>query len=305
MLSYVIRRLFQMLFVLFGVSMIAFLLSYTTGDPTALLLSPTASQAEIEAFREYMGLDKPVYVQYGRFVLNILRGRFPLSLTYNQNPIQLVLERLPASATLTLSAVGLSLIISFPLGLFLALRRTSWYSSFLMSVTIVGYSVPVYWEAIILVLIFSITMRWFPPSGSGSIRHLVLPAVALATQLTTLLVRMIWANAVEVLTMDYIKTARAKGLSEYAVLFKHVLRNSMIPVVTILGLQVAGLMGNAIMTEVIFAWPGVARLTVEAIFHRDYPLVQACVIFMALIFVIANLAVDLMYVILDPRIRYD
>jgi len=305
MVAYVIRRLFLMIIVLFGASLVAFLLIYTSGDPSALLLSPTASRAEIEAFRHHMGLDKPMWVQYGRFAFSIIQGRFPLSLTYNENPIQLVFERFPATVTLMLAAVGLSLIISFPLGLFLALRRRSWYSSFLMSIAILGYSVPIYWEAIMLVLIFSIIMGWFPPSGTGSIRHFVLPVVALATQLTAFLVRMIWASAVEVLTTDYVQTARAKGLTERVVLLKHVLRNSMIPVVTILGLEVAGLMGGAVMTEVIFAWPGVARLTVQAIFHRDYPLVQSCIMFLAFVFAMANLVVDLSYGFLDPRIRYN
>jgi peptide/nickel transport system permease protein len=293
-----------MLIILIGVSLFAFLLSYATGDPTTLLLSPNATQAEIEAFRKHIGLDQPVWIQYGRFVYNILQGEFPRSLTYNQDSFSLLLERLPATLLLVFSSMALAIFVSFPLGLFLAWRRTSWYTPALMSLTIIGYSTPIYWEAIILVLIFSITLGLLPPSGYGSFKHLILPAFAIATQQAALLVRMIWGSAVEVLNTDYVLTVRAKGVSEFAVLLKHVLPNCMIPVVTILGLQFAGLMGNAIMAEVIFAWPGVARLTVQAIFYRDYPLVQACVIFMAFIFVIANLTVDVAYGILDPRVRY-
>lgn len=281
-----------------------FALMYATGDPVALLTPPDASVERIQELRELMGFNEPLPVQYVRFLFNVSTGRFPPSVVYGESPARLVLERLPATVLLGLSAVLLACLIAFPIGLFTAWRKDTWLSTAVMGATMVGYSTPVYWEGLLLIMVFSVMLRWLPASGAGSPKHLVLPALALATQIAALLVRMLWSTAVEVMNEDYIRTARGKGLPGWRVLWKHVLRNSLIPVVTVLGLETAGTLGNAIMTETIFAWPGMARLTVQAIFYRDYPLVQACVLFMAVIFVLANLAVDIAYAYLDPRVRY-
>ena len=305
MIKFLVNRSIRLLIILIGVSLFAFLLSNLTGDPTLLLISPNATQDEIEEFRAHMGLDQPVWVQYQRFIINIIKGEFPRSLSYNQDPFSLLLERLPATAQLVGLSMAFAILLSFPLGLFLAWKRERWYSTALMSLTIIGYSIPIYWLAIMLVMVFSIFLKWLPPSGFGSTKHLILPVLALGTQQSVILTRMIWGSAIEVFNSEYVQTARSKGISEYAVMLNHVLPNCLIPTITMIGLNMAALLGNAIMTEVIFAWPGVARLSVGAVYSRDYPLIQACVMFMALIFVLTNLTVDIMYTIIDPRVRYN
>lgn len=300
---FIAQRAVQLVIVLVGASSIVFVLMHATGDPVALLVPADASVERIEELRELMGFNDPFLVQYFRFLRNVLTGRFPPSIVYGESPVRLLLERLPATLLLGVASVCFACVVAFPIGLTTAWRRDALLSTWVMGLAIIGYSTPVYWGGLLLILVFSVALRWLPASGSGTLAHLVLPAVSLGTQIAALLVRMIWSTSVEVIGEDYIRTARGKGLSDSVILRKHVLRNSMIPVVTVLGLETAGTLGNAIMTETIFAWPGIARLTVQAILYRDYPLVQACVLFMAGIVVLTNLLVDIIYVYLDPRVR--
>jgi ABC-type dipeptide/oligopeptide/nickel transport system permease component len=289
-----------------GVSVLVFfLLRLAPGDPVSLLLAETASPEQIAEARAKWGLDKPIYVQYWVFLTRAMRGDLGDSLFFRQPAIEVLFERMPA--TLQLSAVALlfSLSVAIPIGLLSALKRDTIWDYLGTNIAMLGQALPPYWLGIMLILIFSVNLRWFPTSGRGTIWHLILPAVTLGSVLMALVTRLVRSGMLDVLGEDYIRTARAKGLSERRVIIRHALRNILIPLVTVLGLQLGALFGGAVITESIFAWPGVGRLALQAINARDYPLVQASVLVISVVYVFLNLAVDLLYVYLDPRIRYE
>lgn len=304
--NYIRRRLIQSVIVIWGVSLIVFvLLRLAPGDPVRMLLSETATDEQIALAREKWGLNEPILVQYGVFLSNAVRGDLGDSLFFRQPAMNVLMARMPA--TLQLSAVALlfSLSVAIPLGMLSALRRDTVWDYLGSGVAMIGQAIPPYWLGIMLILLFSVTLGWFPTSGRGTWAHLVLPAITLGSVLMALITRLVRSGMLDVLNEDYIRTARAKGLRERAVIVRHAMRNIMIPLVTVIGLQLGALFGGAVITESIFAWPGVGRVALQAINARDYPMVQASVLFISVVYVFLNLAVDIVYVYLDPRIRYD
>jgi peptide/nickel transport system permease protein len=300
---YVVRRLAQSIVVLLGISAVVFVILHLTGDPTLLMLPPDASAEEVARFRRAMGFDDPLPVQYWRFLRGVLRGDFGASLRHDEPALGLVLERIPATLELTGVALGLALLLAIPAGIVSAVFRNTPLDYVSTVVALIGQAMPTFWLGIMLILAFSVGLQVLPSSGRAGPAHLVLPAVTLGLFTTARIMRLTRSGMLEVLGQDYVRTARAKGVGERRVVWKHALRNAAIPVVTIVGLELGTLLGGAVITETIFAWPGLGRLSVQAIYNRDYPLVQASVFVLASGFVLVNLAVDLVYTYLDPRIR--
>jgi len=314
MLPYLLRRLATMVPVLLVVSVVVFsLIHLTPGDPVAIMLREESDPATAAALRAALGLDRPLPVQYLTWLGRAARGELGRSIRTNQPVTQAILERLPVTLTLAAAATLLALAVALPAGIVSAVRRNSLADVAGTVAALSGVSLPNFWLAILLIFVFSVTLGWLPPLGWvspvrdpwGGLRSLVLPAVTLGTAMTAVVMRMTRSSLLEVLQLDFVRTARAKGLREGRVLLRHALRNALIPVVTVVGLQAGALLGGAIITETVFALPGVGRLLVDAIFQRDFPLVQGVVLFLALNFLLVNLVVDLAYAVLDPRIRYD
>jgi ABC-type dipeptide/oligopeptide/nickel transport system permease component len=302
MREYLVAKLVHTGVVAFCVLTLVFVVLHMTGDPVLMLLPPDPSREEIEALTRTLGLDQPLHVQYWRFFLKVARGDFGTSLQHQQPALALVAERLPASLLLATTGVGLAVLVAVPLGIVAALRRGGLVDHVAVTLAAVGQSAPFFWIALMLMLVFAVTLHWLPTTGYGSWRHLVLPALTLASYPMAAIARLVRANMLDVLGMEYVKAARAKGLGETRVVLKHALKNAAIPAVTVIGLQFGLLLGGSIVCEMIFAWPGVGRLIIFAIYNRDYPLVEAAVFVMAMVFVLANLLVDLCYAWLDPRI---
>ena len=303
MTVYLLRRLAQAVLVLLGVSFVVFFILYLTGDPALLLLPPDATAEDIRKFREAMGFNDPFIVQYGRFLGGALRGDFGQSVRHGEPAFPLVLERLPATFQLSGAALLVALLLAIPAGVVSAVRRNTAVDYVATVVALLGQSMPTFWLGIMLILIFSVQFNLLPSSGRGGIEHLVLPAVTLGLFTTARITRLTRSGMLEVLNQDYIRTARAKGVSGQPVVWKHAFKNAAIPIVTIVGIELGTLLGGSVITETIFAWPGVGRLSVQAIYNRDYPVVQAAVFLLASTFVLVNLVVDLLYTYLDPRIR--
>jgi len=303
MKTFFARRLLQSLVVLFGVSFVVFAILHLTGDPALVLLPPEASAEDVRRFREAMGFNDPFLVQYGRFLKGALQGDFGQSIRHGESAFGLVVERLPATFELAGAALLLALCLSIPAGIVSAVRRNSAVDYVATVVALFGQSLPTFWLGIMLILLFSVQLQLLPSSGRGSLEHLVLPAVTLGLFTTARITRLTRSGMLEVLGQDYIRTARAKGVSDPPVVWKHALKNAAIPIVTIVGIELGTLLGGSVITETIFAWPGVGRLSVQAIANRDYPVVQAAVFLLASTFVVVNLAVDVVYTYLDPRIR--
>lgn len=301
--TYIVRRLLHSVLVLFGVSIIVFVLLYVSGDPAALMLPPEATQQDIEQFRHQQGLDRPLYEQYVSFASQAVRGDFGQSLWYRQPAGGLVMERMPATFELALAGLAVALVVAVPLGVLAATHRGSWVDTLSGLVVLLGQSLPIYWLGLLMVLMFTVNLHLLPSSGRGTWANLVQPALTLGIYSMARLARITRSGMLEVLGQDYVRTARAKGLAERVVIYGHALRNALIPLTTYLGLEIGSLLGGAVITETIFAWPGVGQLAVQAIFNRDYPLVQADVFMVATIFVLVNLLVDLLYPLMDPRIR--
>lgn len=304
MTSYLLRRGWQSLLVLLGVSVVVFLILHLTGDPALLLLPPDATAEDIARFRKAMGFDDPVAVQYMRFLKGALRGDFGESVRHGEPALGLVLERLPATFELAGAGLVLALCLAIPTGIVSAVRRNTVVDYVSTVVALLGQAMPTFWLGIMLILVFSVRLSWLPSSGRGDLEHLILPAITLGLFTTARITRLTRSGMLEVLGQDYIRTARAKGVSEPPVVWKHALKNAAIPIVTIVGIELGTLLGGSVITETIFAWPGVGRLSVQAISNRDYPVVQAAVFLLASTFVIVNFLVDLTYTYLDPRIRF-
>lgn len=305
MLEYVVRRLLLAVLVLFGVSVVSFGMMFLSGDPASALAGDNWTRQQIDEFRRIMGFDRPWYVQYRDFIRNAVRGNFGKSLRQHQPVFGLLIDRLPATLQLTGAALLLSVTIATPVGILSAVRRNSLNDRVAMLLALAGQSMPVFWVGSMLILIFGVRLQWLPIAGREGLAHLILPAAALGFFSVARNARVVRSSMLEVLGADYVRTARAKGLPGAQVVMKHAFKNALLPVVTLLGLDVGHLLSGAVITETIFAWPGVGRLTVEAVLGKDLPLVQAVVIFLAAVFVIINLAVDILYGALDPRVRYE
>jgi ABC-type dipeptide/oligopeptide/nickel transport system permease component len=280
-----------------------FALVHLSGDPVLLMVSPDAPPEVVTTTRHVLGFDRPLYEQFGRYLGNALQGNLGVSLRMNRPVTTLILERLPATLQLTVAALVIAVVVAIPAGIVSAVKRGTLIDRLAMAGAVAGQAVPIFWLALLLIAFFGVRLRWLPVYGSGSLAHFVLPAVSLSTIIMGRLARLVRSSMLEVLGQDYVRTARAKGVGESRVLAVHALKNAAIPIVTLLGLQFAQLLGGAVVTETIFAWPGIGRLVVEAIFNRDFPVVQGVVLVVSLIFVAVNLLVDLSYAVLDPRIR--
>jgi ABC-type dipeptide/oligopeptide/nickel transport system permease component len=292
------------IFVLLGVATIVFFIARMTGDPAAIMLPPDASAKQVNEFRAALGLDKPLSTQYVIYISNLLRFDLGRSLRYNSPALDLILERMLATIQLASAALILSLVVAIPSGILAALRRGTWAEQGVMLFVLFGQSMPIFWMGILFIIIFAVNFRWLPTGGYGDWKNLVLPAIALGSRLSALVTRLLRSSLVEALNSDYIRTARAKGLLPITVVAKHALRNSLLPVVTVVGLEIGSLLGGSVICETVFAWPGVGQLLIKAITYRDFPLVQASIVLLAFAFVVINLVVDILYVFIDPRIRY-
>ena len=304
MLQYLFKRLWHTVFVVIGISMISFFFIHLSGDPVMLMLPGDASTQEIETLREQLGFNDPLYTQYLHFAGNAVRGKFGHSLYYKVPAMELILERLPASLELATAAMLIALVVAVPIGIVSAVRRGSLVDMGSMLGALFGLSMPHFWLGIMMIMLFSVKLGWLPTSGRGSLAQLVMPSLALGMSLMAMFARLTRSVMLEVLSLDYIRTARSKGLKESIVIYKHALKNAMIPLVTVAGMQFGFLLGGTVIIETVFAWPGVGRLVVQAIFNRDYPLVQATVLVLSVIFVAVNFLVDMLYMYLDPQISY-
>ena len=286
-----------------GVSLVVFGLVHLSGDPVLLMVSSDAPPDVVATTRHALGLDRPLLEQFADYVTRVAQGDLGTSLRSSRPVAALIRERLPATVELTVAALLIAVAIAIPAGIVSAVKRGSALDRLAMVGAVAGQAVPIFWLALLLIAFFGVYLRWLPVFGRGSLAHLVLPAVSLSTVILGRLARLVRGSMLEVLGQDYVRTARAKGVGEVRVLAGHALKNAAIPIVTLLGLQFAQLLGGAVVTETIFAWPGIGRLVVEAIFNRDFPVVQGVVLVVSLIFVAVNLLVDLAYAALDPRIR--
>ena len=306
MFSYLIRRLFTSILVLFGISMLVFsVIHLVPGDVTmAILGRQKVTEEKVAELREQLGLNDPLYVQYGRYLSKALRGDLGVSIRNNLSVSEAISEQLPSTFALALSALTVALIIGGILGMLAALRHGSWVDTFVMGLSVSGLSIPTFWMGLLLILFFSVKLKLFPSISSGSsFADLFLPALTLGLPEAAVVARMVRASMLDVLNKDYIVTARAKGAPERLVIFKHALRNALIPVVTFVGLQMAYLLGGATIVETMFARQGIGRLAVQSIFNRDYPMVQGVVLVTATIYVLINTLTDITYVWLNPKIR--
>ncbi len=305
MRRYLLRRLLSAVVVLFAVALVSFLMLHLIpGDPARAAAGLNADESEVEAIRRQLGLDQPLPAQFVTFLGNAVRGDLGRSIK-SRKPIAMELaERLPPTIHLAIAAALISTTLGIVTGVLSAVRRQSLLDVVSTVLAIGGVSVPIYWLGLVLILVFAVQLQWFPTTGYESLRHLVLPAVTLGYYSTAVISRMTRSSMLEVLSMDYIRTARGKGLADLAVIQRHALKNAMIPTVTVVGLQLGALLSGAVITESVFAWPGIGKYAVDATLGRDYPVVQAVVLLMAVIFTTVNLLVDLLYAYLDPRIRY-
>ncbi len=304
MSSFLIRRAIRALLVIFGSLVAVFFVARLSGDPVLLMVATGATQDDIAAMRHSLGLDAPIAVQFLRFVGGFLHGDLGMSIWQRQPVSQLILERLPATLKLTLVALLLSVVIAIPAGIVSAVKRNTSADRIAMLLALIGQSMPVFWLGLMLIQVFSVALRWLPSSGYGGPKHLILPAITLGLFSTARTTRLVRSGMLDAMNQDYVRTARAKGLSEPTVLVRHALRNALMPVITLLALEFGRLLGGAVITESIFAWPGLGRLAIDAVSHRDFPLLQGVVATIACGFVVINFVVDVLYGVLDPRIRY-
>jgi len=320
MRKYVIRRLLQLIPLIIGVSLITFFVMHLApGDPTQLFTDPSVKPEELARIRANWGLDKPLVVQYFYWLKNAIRGDLGIAYMINRPVVEVIFERLPATLLLMISSMVLTLLITIPLGVISAIKKNSWFDNFVTVFSFIGMSIPSFWLALMLMLIFSVNLGWFPSVGMydplvGSSQlmprildvlwHMALPLATMVIASLSGLTRYQRASMLEILNQDFIRTARAKGLPERSVLFKHALRNALMPIITIMGLSLPDLFGGAFIIETIFAWPGMGRLGVAAIFSRNYPLIMGIAIFSAVLIVLGNLLADIGYAMVDPRVRY-
>ncbi len=304
MMRFLASRLLSALVVVLGVVVLVFLLVHLVpGDPVDMMLGESARPADREALRRALGLDQPLLVQLGDYLGGLARLDLGTSFHTRRPIAEMLAERIPATAELALAGLLVAVAVAFPLGAMGAVRKGTHWDQGAMFFSLLGVSVPNFWMGPVLILVFSLWLGWFPVSGRGGADSLVLPALTLGTALAAVLSRMVRSSLLEVLGEDYIRTARAKGLDERTVIVRHGMRNALLPVITLLGLQLGTLLGGAVITETVFAWPGVGKLTIDAILRRDYPVVQACILFISVTYVAVNIATDIVYGWIDPRIR--
>ena len=321
MAAFIVRRLLQAILVMLAVALVAFLLFQYVGDPVSQMLGQDATPEDRARLRSDLGLDQPFYVQFVHFIGNAMQGDFGISLRQGRAVSTLIKERLPATLELAFAAAIIAIVVGIPMGVYTALRRDSWFSHFLLAASLVGISLPTFLIGILLILIFAVMLGWLPSYGRGDViqlgwwstgllttagwKHLILPAITLCLFQLTLIMRLVRSEMLEVLRTDYIKFARARGLTDRAVHFGHALKNTLVPVITITGLQLGGIIAFAIVTETVFQWPGMGLLFIQSVQFADIPVMAAYLCLIALVFVLINLIVDLLYFAVDPRLRID
>lgn len=304
MLDYVLKRGSQMLVVILLALTAVFFLIRLAGDPTALFLPADASREQIEEYRHLLGFDRPILVQYGDFISSAIQGDFGQSLRTQENALQMVLSRVPATFQLAFTALGLSLIIAIPIGIITAYKKNSILDYTGVGIAVLGQAIPSFWLGLILIFIFAANLKWLPSGGGGSITHLILPAVTLAAYSIARFARFTRSTMVDVLRKDYIRTARASGTPIARILYRYAFKNTLIPIITLVALDLGVLLGGAVITEVVFAWPGVGKLLMQALLNRDFPVVMAGVFFVALVYCVINFLVDVLYAYVNPQIRF-
>ncbi|WP_457636751.1 ABC transporter permease [Oceanithermus sp.] len=304
MLRYLIIRSFQTLIAVLAVATLIFLGLQMTGDPMENLAPQDMSEAQVEELRKAYGLDKPIHIQYIRFMEKLLQGDLGISFLSGEPALKLILERFPTTFNLVMVSMLIAVILGLPMGVAAAIRADMWLDRFLRFLSVLGISAPTFWIGIMLILIFSVNLGWLPSSGLSSWKHYLMPAFTLSLYRIALFLRMVRSTMLDVLNQDYIRTARAKGLAERVVVYKHALRNALIPFITVAGLQFGALMAGAVVTEKIFAIPGMNRLALDALYADDRPVIIAFIIVTAVLFAVVNLVVDLLYALIDPRVRY-
>lgn len=305
MYKYILKRIAMLIPVMLGVTLLVFTLMYfTPGDPARIMLGESASQEDVQRAREEMGLDDHFIVQFGRYIKKlVLEQDMGRSYVSNRDVAQEIITRFPATLRLAAAGVFVAVLIGIPIGIISAIKQYSALDSASMIFALIGVSMPVFWQGLMMILLFSVKLEWLPSSGFDSIKHMILPAVALGTGSAAIITRMTRSSMLEVIRQDYIRTARAKGQAERVITIRHALKNALIPIITVIGLQFGGLLGGAVLTETIFSIPGVGRLMVDSIKQRDFPVVQGGVLFIALTFSMVNLLVDILYAFVDPRIK--
>lgn len=303
MLTYLLRRSLLVIVTITGVMTILFGLQKLAGDPTIFLLPPEATEADRLSLLRQLGLDRPLIVQYLSFLWNSATGNLGLSWKYNQPALPIVLEAFPATILLATSALAFSILTAVPLGILAALKRDTWVDTFASGLAVIGQAMPVYWSGLLFILLFSTTLRWLPSMGGEGWIALILPAVTLGLNTMARIMRITRSSMLDVLGQDYVRTVRAKGIPETAILFKHGLRNAAVPIVALIGLQLGGLLGGAVLIETVFSWPGVGRLAVNAVYSRDFPLIQSVALMVTVTFSLVNMIVDVLCATLNPQIR--
>ena len=304
MLNFIINRIVSGIIVVFGISVFSFLLiHFIPGDPVRMILGQNASPDQIERLNAHLGLDQPLHIQYGQYIGNILQGDFGTSLKTGNPVLTEILTRFPETIKLAAAGIFLAVVIGFTIGILAAKYKDTVVDTAATGLATLGISIPSFWLGILLILVFSVKLGWFPIAGGTGLRDLILPAITLGTVGSTLIMRLTRNGMVEVLSNNYIRTARAKGLDERVIIVRHALRNVLIPIVTVVGLQMAGLLGGTVILEQVFSWPGLGTLAIDAISSRDFPLIQGTVLFMGVIYVSINILVDISYSIIDPRVE--
>ncbi len=306
MLNYLIKRLISTVPVLIGISLLLFfMLRMLPGDPAQVLAGQMATPEEIENIRHQLGLDRPIHEQYAVFLSHLVRLDLGRSARTRNPVIDEVWARLPNTLTLAVVAITLACLFGIPAGIISAVRPYSWVDYLVTLSALFGISMPAFWLGLMLVVVFSVVLKWLPAGGTGSWQHVILPSITLAALMIAFIARMTRSTLIETLSQDFTTTARSKGLPEKVVIVKHALRNALIPIITVVGLQFGFLLGGAVLTETVFAWPGLGRLIVDSILARDYPMIQGAILIFGLLYVFVNLIIDLIYAFVDPRIRYD
>ncbi len=306
MSRYIFKRLVASIFVLLGISVLLFvMLRSLPGDPAAVLAGEMATKEDVALLRKELGLDQPIHIQYLQFLNRLIHFDLGRSARTHDPVIDDIKARLPNTLVLSIAATLIASLLGIPIGILSAVRPHCWIDYLATSFALFGISMPVFWLGLMMVVLFSVILKWLPAGGTGGIEYLIMPSISLAAFLIAFIARMTRASMLEVLNQDYVTTARSKGLSENAVIVRHALKNALIPIVTVIGLQFGRLLSGAVLVETVFAWPGIGRLIVDSILGRDYPMVQGTILTFGLLFVLINLVVDLLYTVIDPRIRYD
>ncbi len=305
-MNYIIKRLFSIIPVLLLASIVVFLIIHVIpGDPAELIAGPGVPDSEIQIIREEMGLDKSLPQQYIIWLYNIVQGDFGQSLVYGGPIRPLVIERFINTFNLTLAGILFAMLIGIPLGIAAAIKQNTVIDVFVMGLSIIGISMPIFWSGLLLILFFSVNLALFPATGIGGFSHIVLPAITIGSNSMAIIARMTRSSMLEVLKQDYVLAAEARGIPYIVIILKHAFKNALIPIITIIAIQFGYLLGGAVVTETVFVYPGLGRLLVDAIARRDYPVVQACILLIAVLFILINIIVDIIYTYIDPKIRYD